>query len=809
MSNNKSKKHNYYKNHNGHNNGNKFYYKKNKTNNKNKCFYYHKNKQRNNKPQIILDNEAINNENKVEEVNNNILINQEPEVEKTIDKKDLEIKQDVEIEDIFEKENIENAIKVSLQEEPELDEFEFRPIKKIETPKYQRQGKLKYVIGVLIVIAAVFGVSYSFFTYSKEDSRTADIASGEVYVKIEEQTVNLTLNRMYPRTAEEARTRSDNYIDFTVKAKNTSETKEINYVLNISNGDDVSGKTRINPQYLMIDLQEKVGNEYQFVKNAVPLSTFSFNDVVPVNTTSEITKEYRLRIWISDSIIISDTESNATYTQAQFNNLYANVHVTVNSGDRDKTLTGEEKVREAITAKINATTNSCNPVWIDDNGTSNDTSDDITYFSGPKACVDMNYVWYSGKLWRITAIYPDGTMKLVTEDNITSIFWGSNTEYDGSWVYQWLNEDFYDTLYNANNIIENGTWNYSTDANDTPVRPETIETQKIKTAPVGLLNAYEYYNSYRCIGSSACTGSSYSTGYLNIGYWWWLITPYSASDVRCVSYYGNLNSNPSSSSAFGVRPSINLKSGLEFTGDGSKSSPYIIKEDKEDVINNTTLLSDRSIGEYVEFDNDLYRIVDTSSGITKLTRVDYLRESGTVITKNLSSTVYFGKSTNTGSDTYWDYYLNNTWYNSISSTYKNMLVDGTYYLGLYPSNTNYKATICKDADLSSVITKTCTKYTSTDTGKTWTGKVGLPRLGEMFSSQLGSGYSTSSDMWTVTPYSTSGMRYVDKYGILSVDLPSSYALGVHPSITLKSGIKITGGTGYVGGDVNSPFEISE
>ncbi len=33
--------------------------------------------------------------------------------------------------------------------------------------------------------------------------------------------------------------------------------------------------------------------------------------------------------------------------------------------------------------------------------------------------------------------------------------------------------------------------------------------------------------------------------------------------------------------------------------------------------------------------------------------------------------------------------------------------------------------------------------------------------------------------------------------------------GIRPSISLKSGIKITGGTGYVGGDTNSPFEISE
>ncbi|MBR7042108.1 MAG: hypothetical protein IKI04_01260, partial [Bacilli bacterium] len=292
-------------------------------------------------------------------------------------------------------------------------------------------------------------------------------------------------------------------------------------------------------------------------------------------------------------------------------------------------------------------------------------------------------------------------------------------------------------------------------------------------------------------------------------YYWWLITPYSTSNVRSVNHYGSLSNNSPSSHAYGVRPSINLKSGLEFTGDGSKSSPYKIVGDKEDAVNNTTLLSSRSVGEYVKFDNGLYRIVDTSGGITKLTRVDYLRDSGTVINKNFASTVYYGKSSNTQSDDYWDYYLNNTWYNSISTTYKNMLVDGTYYLGRYPNNANYKSAICNDANLDSVTTANCTKYTSNDTDKTWTGKVGLPRIGEMFSSQLGSGYSTSSNMWIITPYSTSNVRNVNYIGYLNYYSPSSDAYGVRPSVNLKSGIKITGGTGYVGGDVNSPFEISE
>ena len=80
----------------------------------------------------------------------------------------------------------------------------------------------------------------------------------------------------------------------------------------------------------------------------------------------------------------------------------------------------------------------------------------------------------------------------------------------------------------------------------------------------------------------------------------------------------------------------------------------------------------------------------------------------------------------------------------------------------------------------------------------------------MFSSQLGSGLSSSSATWTITPHSTSTVYYMVNDGSLGAHTPSSDAYcGVRPSIVIKSGIKITGGTGYIGGDTNSPFEISE
>lgn len=430
--------------------------------------------------------------------------------------------------------------------------------------------------------------------------------------------------------------------------------------------------------------------------------------------------------------------------------------------------------------------------------------DGIKYFSGTNTCINFNYVWYSGKLWRITAIYPDGTIKMITENALTNINWGSNIEYNGSWIYQWVNEDFYDTLVNTENIIETTSWNYSTDNNSTPVKPETLSTQKTVSAPVGILSAYEYRNAYR--------NASTSNNYLNIEYYWWTITPKNSYYNFCVSYRGDWTENAEPTLRYGVRPVIKIKSSVRFIGSGTKTNPYRIIDDKESPTNNE-LISSRSIGEYVKFDNDIYRIVsiNESLGTTKLVKTDYIRDNGNVVNKRFASTIYFGKSDNTKSIIYWDYYLNNSWYNSISTTYKNMLVNDTYYLGGYGSQLNYKTTMCSDSSLNSVTTKNCTKYTSSI--KKFVGKVGLLRVGEMFSSQLAGGKSTSKEMSLITPLynsTTTGNVYeVSQYGALSHIVVGSSTVAVRPTITLKNGIKITGGTGYVGGSTNSPFEISE
>ncbi len=200
--------------------------------------------------------------------------------------------------------------------------------------KFISNKSYKYGMGFAVMLFALFGVSYSFFNYRRIDSRQADISSGEVYVKLVENASSITLSKMYPRTDEEARSRNDNYFDFTVKGKNTSDIKSVLYKISITNGDDVSGKTRINPKYIKLDLQEKINNEYVYIREGINLDRYTFKGTIPINTTSEITKEYRLRIWVNDDVIISDSLPNASYTESEFSNLFATFNISVDADDK-------------------------------------------------------------------------------------------------------------------------------------------------------------------------------------------------------------------------------------------------------------------------------------------------------------------------------------------------------------------------------------------------------------------------------------------------------------------------------------------
>ena len=173
---------------------------------------------------------------------------------------------------------------------------------------------------------------------------------------------------------------------------------------------------------------------------------------------------------------------------------------------------------------------------------------------------------------------------------------------------------------------------------------------------------------------------------------------------------------------------------------------------------------------------------------TKITSAEPLKSGETFVTSAFGNNTTFSSTNTVGS------FLNNDYLNTGNGYLTDediaMIEDSTtWYLGTVEDGISYKLA----------------KYTNvTDnilTSSTTTAKVGLLRLGELMSGQFDR-YGKNANYWTITPYSTSAVRGIINNGRVNNYILSN-ALGVRPSINLKSNVQIVNGDGTL----NSPFEI--
>ena len=396
-----------------------------------------------------------------------------------------------------------------------------------------------------------------------------------------------------------------------------------------------------------------------------------------------------------------------------------------------------------------------------------------------------NYIWYSGKLWRAVSVNNEiKTAKLVTQWNISAIPYNvsSTSEFKDSYMEEWLNDTSADGfLGNLRDydkfIVTDSIWDATEDSNTLGniTRPNGMS---VVTAPVGLLNMYEYQSS----------NNGGTDSYLNNGLFWWTLTPYNNTSVNYINLSG-ANSSYSVTHAYGIRPAINLKKDvIVVEGSGTIDNPYRLKGDNDNNLSGTKL-SSRYSGEYVSFgagENNLYRIVShESEGLTKIVSAEPLKDSSTFKTIAFGDTTSFSSTNTIGS------FLNNDYLNDyVDSYYHNMIEkDSTWYLGSVGSGVSYKLA----------------KYTNnTDnilTSNTVIATVGLLRIGELMLGQFDK-YNNNTDYWPITSYNNSNMRSVYANGNINYNNPlMSY--GIKPALNLKSNVIITGGDGTL----QNPFTL--
>lgn len=382
------------------------------------------------------------------------------------------------------------------------------------------------------------------------------------------------------------------------------------------------------------------------------------------------------------------------------------------------------------------------------------TDDNETYFLD--GSTSNNYIWYSGKLWRIVSYNTkDRTMKLVTDEAISVVTYDMNySNYSDSNIAIWLNNYFLPTLKNAASYLVDYSWDFTTVSNAN--KPNGTNTTVSK---VGMLNYYEY-NKVK--------------GFLNINQDWWLLSRKDNSGAWYVSSANNASSS-GVATFMGVRPSVVLKPNLTFIsgGDGTRNNPYELVGDSS--ANPNTALNTRYAGEYVSFAGNLYRIVSVNSKYTRLISVSNL-SVGNLIFDDLGIGSY-NSGTKIGT------FLNTTWVDESMSSVKGKLFAGDFCPMVMTTGTS-QTTMCDQENIVYL-------------------NVGLPKVGDMFTT--GNGY----DYWTINN-DTSDDPTIDKVLVISGNgniksqvTGASSKSGVRPVINLSNSVLITGGNGTE----NSPYQV--
>ncbi len=622
------------------------------------------------------------------------------------------------------------------------------------------------IIGLIVLmIIALIGVSYAAFRFIGEGTKVNTITTGSITMTYEESDNTINLTGALPTTDATGKTRLNQgeYFDFTVSS-NISGDVNINYEISAkdvtsSSANKIDGSNiKLYLTRLTDDGEEELMTP-EVYNEEVSSNSFTGRPVgeMSLYTSSMNSSEsntYRLRMWVSDDY----------NPQGDGGNLQFSVQINVYGLDR--------VAEEASTVLLNNIPKE------------NQFDDGVdTFITGEDP---NNYIWYSGKLWRAVSVNNEvKTTKLVTQWDISVISYDNDSSaFEGSYMEEWLNDTTVDGFLGnlrepGKFIVTDSVWDTTEDFNGlgSITRPDGTTTV---TAPVGLLNVYEYQSSYH--------GTTYSNGYLNNGLIWWTLTQV-GEDLRIIIDHGIMYMNAPIDS-YGVRPSINLKSDVKIVdGDGTIDNPYRLEGDNDSNLSGT-LLNTRYSGEYIRFGNDennLYRIVSHENGTgTKIVSAEPLKNSDTFITSAFGDTVTFSSTNTIGT------FLNGDYLTSyVDSTYSDMIEDSTtWYLGTVGSGTSYK--LAKYTDVTG----------NTATSNVTQAKVGLLRMGELMAGQFDR-YANNLTYWMLTPYSASHMRVVYYNGDGYYYFVPNDTYGIRPSLNLKSNVVITGGNGTK----NNPFQI--
>ena len=318
----------------------------------------------------------------------------------------------------------------------------------------KNKKQMYLVISIFTLILFLGGTSYAWFSYRSESS-DQELIAGEIYLNLDEGQEEIELSNIFPETATEARARNDNFITFDITGKNTSN-KAIYYEIILDHGTDkASPKTRYRDRDLKFDLVEISGNNETYLLSDVSYDSLInqriYVNTIDANISTEVERHYKLRMWLSEDVIISDTATNATYSTVDYKNKYATIKLVVAGDFEEKTapkpaynLIAELSSTKSYIASYDDIINDPNNVGFttQDQVSTSATKQTVYYYTGDDAAANSN-VLFAGYCWQIIRTTDNGGVRMiyngVAQKPVTASTPITNTDItytnDGTYAY--------------------------------------------------------------------------------------------------------------------------------------------------------------------------------------------------------------------------------------------------------------------------------------------------------------------------------------------------------------------------------------
>ena len=177
------------------------------------------------------------------------------------------------------------------------------------------------IVGIAILVIAVVGVSFAFFTYSRTGTTNNVITTGKIEFVYTEDTA-LSLTNQFPQSDVDGS--GNDQFTFHVTGTIPATANAIDYQVYAVAGDTMDGKTRMKDSDINVYVTGDgtiVGgydtndgtNVGAVAGNTTGTNRFQIAEGTITNSGVQETHDYTLTMWVNESVTISDTDASADY----------------------------------------------------------------------------------------------------------------------------------------------------------------------------------------------------------------------------------------------------------------------------------------------------------------------------------------------------------------------------------------------------------------------------------------------------------------------------------------------------------------